>query len=196
MAIHAFSLGEGKVATGMALQTGMGLLAVGLALAVVGTGGPLNALRSPRAGGRLARRLLPVVVVGPVVLGWIATRGMQATTFDPALWTAALSIAMCTLLVAVVWSYAGRLNEEDARREEAQAALERTNAGLATTVAERTESLVQANASLDSSPTPCHTTCAPRSAPSPLKGGCSNSTTATSSTPTRSSAFSAWRRRP
>ena len=150
MAIHAFSLGEGRVATGMALQTGIGLLAAGIGVACLGTGGPLDALRSARAGGALARRLLPAVVLGPVLLGWIATRGMRATTLDPALWTAGLSIGMCTLLGAIVWRSAERLNEEDGRREAAQSALERLNASLETSVAERTESLTRANASLDS----------------------------------------------
>ena len=148
--IHVDAFGRSRADTGMALQTGIALLALATgALALAPGAAPLAAFASPRLGGRLTRRRLPPLVLAIVALGTVAARGAGAADGHAALWIAAQTIATCTGLVVAAWWYAVDLNREDARREQAQRALEAANAELERRIADRTRELALAHGEME-----------------------------------------------
>jgi PAS domain S-box-containing protein len=72
-------------------------------------------LRSEGAGGAMARRLLPTIVLGLPVIGWLRIEGERLGYYDT--WTGVVltTIASVAILTAVVWAigvYANRLDRE------------------------------------------------------------------------------------
>lgn len=82
----------------------------------------LEVLESDSDAAATLRRVLPAVVLIPIVFGWVQVRGQRAGLFDPALGAAIFTIASVALLVAVVWWDAGLLRSAERRRVEAEAA--------------------------------------------------------------------------
>ncbi len=90
--------------TGIALPTStiLAALSVGLTAAIREVG--LAALmRRQDAGGLLARRLLPAIVIFPILFGWLRVLGQQQGLFDTAFGTAALVLTTIMMLVALLW---------------------------------------------------------------------------------------------
>ncbi|MGH6882817.1 MAG: two-component system sensor histidine kinase NtrB, partial [Hypericibacter sp.] len=72
-------------------------------------------LRSEGAGGAMARRLLPTIVVGLPLIGWLRIRGERLGLYDTWTGVALLTIASVAILTGVVWAiglYANRLDRE------------------------------------------------------------------------------------
>lgn len=110
--------------------------------------GLIAVLRSARVGGAAARRLLPVAVVLPVVLGWFCEMGRARGLYDAA-FAAALMVTVCAVLFsgAICWT-AFALNKVDRARQRAERQLRSACADLDQRVAQRTAELVAANHSL------------------------------------------------
>jgi diguanylate cyclase (GGDEF)-like protein/PAS domain S-box-containing protein len=98
------------------------LLAVGI-LAIQPARGFKTLLASAGAGGKLARRLLPVAFVTPLALGWLRLQGEQAGLFESGMGIDLMVVAMVTLFVLVIWWYARLLDVADTKTRRAQAAL-------------------------------------------------------------------------
>lgn len=148
--IHAYALGLSGADTGMALQTGFGVLAASVGAASLALGlGPLAVFASPHQGGRLTRRVLAPLAAALVAIGWLAARGASGMGLRPGLWIAGQTIATCTTFGVAAWWYARGLNREDERREAAQRELREANAGLERRVAERTAELAAANGEME-----------------------------------------------
>lgn len=75
------------------------------------------------AGGYVARRLLPVAVVVPLVLGWFRLAGERADLFTPEFGTALFVVSVIGVLTGVIGRSTSTLKRLDEARAEADAAL-------------------------------------------------------------------------
>lgn len=132
--------------TAIALQTGLMLFAIGAGLVLLlDDVEPMVTLRSPTPIAVLVRRMLPICVLLPLVLGFLRLQGERAGLYDTAFGTALRSVFETLALVGGLWWIAttvGRREREvvESRRqlEESERALrlqtERLNAFLDTAV--------------------------------------------------------------
>jgi PAS domain S-box-containing protein len=94
--------------TSIALHTSIALFVTFVGLAALRPDiGWVALLRSPGAGGAIARRLLPVVVIGLPVIGWLKLKAQNAGLFDIESGVALLITTTVALLAALVW-FSGR----------------------------------------------------------------------------------------
>ena len=84
------------------------------------TAGPMETVCSPRLGGRLARRLIPAIIIILVLLGWLRLAGEFTGLYGSQI-GAVLAMTTGFILVAVgVWFNARHYNEWEATREAEQ----------------------------------------------------------------------------
>lgn len=106
-------------------------LAAGILFARPETG-VMRLISSERVGGFLVRRLLPAVVMLPVVLGWLRLKGehegLYTTQFGLLIFTASNIV----ILVAVIMRYTSFLEKSDIERLRAEKNLYRVNKALKT----------------------------------------------------------------
>ncbi|APR79895.1 two-component hybrid sensor and regulator [Minicystis rosea] len=90
--------------------------------------GILVPLTSDTAGGRVARSLLPAVIVGPILLGWLELAGTRWGHFGVAM-TTALSAVLCMIFFgAMIWWSAGHSRRVELARSRSEECLaERTD---------------------------------------------------------------------
>ena len=113
----------------MAVHTGFGLLVAGLAvLGLRADRGHMAVVSGNSAGGRLARRLLPIAIVVPPALGWIAITLLGRQTIDAPFALAMVATVMSLLGAVGVWIEASNLSELDVQRAGTVAALHRVRA--------------------------------------------------------------------
>jgi len=115
----------------MALHTGVGflVLAVGM-LAARPDRSWVAILGSPRAGGMVARRLLPVAILVPVALGWLRLMGEQAGLYATEFGLALMVSSSVALLLWFGRSTVLVLERHDTARENAYAFSESLLASL------------------------------------------------------------------
>jgi signal transduction histidine kinase/CheY-like chemotaxis protein len=90
--------------SGIAFQTSTMLMALGLAIIVaMREYDPMRLLMSESGAGLLARRMLPLLVVLPLLLGWIRTRGQALGWFDEGTGRSLLVLSITFLSVAMLW---------------------------------------------------------------------------------------------
>lgn len=112
--------------TGIAFQTALIILTLGIGVvASVPEHEPMRTLLSDSAAGVLVRRVLPWIVVVPLVLGWLRVNGQEIGLFDLRFGTAARTLVEVILLAVLLWrsaaaikAYEKRLREEDRRKDE------------------------------------------------------------------------------
>ena len=104
--------------TAMAIQTGLALLLVASGLLVTGSErGLLRWLASPRSGGVMLRRLLPVTVCIPLLISWLRLQAQAAGLFSTGEFGAAtVSVANVIFLSCVLLWVAAALDRSDAAR--------------------------------------------------------------------------------
>lgn len=76
---------------------------------------PVRLLLDNSAAGGLMRRLLPILVTMPVVLGFFGLAGQEAGLYDTRMGTAMLVLALIVLLCAVLWWAARAVQEHEGR---------------------------------------------------------------------------------
>jgi PAS domain S-box-containing protein len=105
--------------TGISFQTSTILLALGLALvALVPERRPMRTLLDPSGAGVLVRRALPFLLMVPLVLGWLCTKGEERGLFGTGIGTAFLVLALVLMLISLLWWAAAAVRtHEDAVRE-------------------------------------------------------------------------------
>jgi PAS domain S-box-containing protein len=108
-----------SVFSSMAIHTAVLFVLLGVAVLFARPKrGLVTIVTSHRLGGALARRLLPFVIVSPVLLGCLCLEGQHlgwyATEFGLAIFTSS-SVVIFTV---VVWTTAGWLNHADLRRQQ------------------------------------------------------------------------------
>jgi PAS domain S-box-containing protein len=101
----------------MSLPTAVALLVLSAGLLCVRTdGGLIGEMQSGDAGGTLARRLLPCVVLAPALLGWLRLQGQIAGLYGTEFGLALFVLANVCVFVALVWVTAVQLNRSDRDR--------------------------------------------------------------------------------
>ncbi|HEX7089692.1 MAG TPA: GAF domain-containing sensor histidine kinase [Longimicrobiales bacterium] len=84
--------------------------------------GPASVVTAPDVGGLVVRRLLPLIVLVPVAVGWLRLEGERAGYYGTELGTALAAIAMMVLLGTAIWVGGAALGRLDRRRSSAEAA--------------------------------------------------------------------------
>ncbi len=120
---------------GMALNTGLGLLLLSLGiLCVRPQRQPLTTLVSATAGGTVGRRLAPIAIVVPLLLGWIVLRAERARLLASDVGFMLFALAIVAIFLSLIWWIATRLYRLDLERARAEARLAEKNQLLETTV--------------------------------------------------------------
>ncbi|HET6285085.1 MAG TPA: ATP-binding protein [Polyangia bacterium] len=110
--------------TGVALQTSTMIAALSIGLcAAVPEHGFLLALRGDDAGGVIFRRLLPPIMLLPLILGWLRTAGERAGLYDTAFGTAARTLVEMVLFAGLLWWTAKGISQHARAAREAEQAL-------------------------------------------------------------------------
>jgi len=104
-----------------------------------------------RAGGLLARRLLPAAIVIPLVIGWLRLKGQEAGLYDTEFGLALFTMSNIILFTVLIFRNARALNRVDGQRSEATEALHQANAQLEAQVEKRTAELRKSEALLQQS---------------------------------------------
>jgi two-component system, cell cycle sensor histidine kinase and response regulator CckA len=134
----------------MAVHTALSfvLLAMGL-LFLDPASGVAGMLTSDSMGGTTARRLLPVVIVAPAVLGWVSLQGQRAGRYGTEMGVAIVVITMISVLSVFVWMNARALLRLEAQRREAEGALRGREAHMRSVLDSALDAVVTMNASGD-----------------------------------------------
>jgi PAS domain S-box-containing protein len=132
----------------MAIPTGISfvLLAAGV-LSARPDDGPMRVIASPRAGGIVARRLLPVVVLVFPMIGWLRWQGEKAGFYDGSVGTALYLIATLVLFSTVILAIASRLEATDAARHDALDARRGNEARLSGIIGSAMDAIITIDAS-------------------------------------------------
>jgi PAS domain S-box-containing protein len=96
--------------------------------------GLMRVVTSAGPGGQLARRLLPPIVVMPVLLGWLRVKGQDAGHFGTAFGTAVFVASCLVCLSILVISTAKALHASDVERRDAELKLQESEYNLALTL--------------------------------------------------------------
>jgi two-component system, cell cycle sensor histidine kinase and response regulator CckA len=128
--------------TPMSLNTALvfGALSVGL-LAARPHAGLMGIFTAGSTGGIVARRLIPIGILSPLVLGWLRLEGERAGLYPVETGVALMALTSAVLLAGVV-AYTGRgLHRADLQRSRMERELRRTREELEKRVQERTAEL-------------------------------------------------------
>ncbi len=98
--------------------------------------GLLDVITSNHSGGLMARRLLPLAVVLPFLLGWIRLAGEQAGFYGTAFGLALFATSNITIFSVLIWLSARSLNRIDAGRLSATRQLRGSEVALRESVKE------------------------------------------------------------
>jgi len=119
--IPLVGLGQGLQ---MAVHTAVGFLLLDAGLfAARPRAGIMQTLASHRAGGVLARRVLPYAFVVPIALGALRILGESAGLYSNSQGSALASVITMFVLIVLIWHTARDINQSDKERERAFSAL-------------------------------------------------------------------------
>lgn len=105
----------------MALHTAVLFLALGVAVSCSAPStGWMAALTGTTPGGRVIRRMLAPLLIGPPVLGWLRLRGQSAGLYDTEIGVALFVGVMSLMGVALTWWAAAAVDREEAERKRAE----------------------------------------------------------------------------
>jgi len=107
----------------MALHTAAGFVVLSVGLLFARTDGLVRVLSGAAPGSQLARRFLPVVILLPILLGWLHEAGERSGVWGAPVGAGLLVLMMLFSLLVVVWWIAQILNCADAARRETEAQL-------------------------------------------------------------------------
>jgi len=132
---HAYGVdaqyGLGTYAS-MALHTAIGFVVINLAALLSRPRiGLLAVLVSRTAGGMMARRLLPLALIGPFAIGWLLVASLEIELLGAPFAIALASLTYLVLFSAVIWRTARTLRHSDLGRAAAETAQQKQQAQLA-----------------------------------------------------------------
>ncbi len=112
--------------TSVALHSALTLLIASVGMLLVhAESGPMAVLTTDRPGGILARRLLPAVILFPLLFGWVRLKGQEAGLYGTAFGLALFALSNIVTFTALVWWNARSLNRAALERDQANIALKR-----------------------------------------------------------------------
>jgi PAS domain S-box-containing protein len=119
--------------TQMALHTALTFMVLCLGTFVVKPSHDLlEILAGSHVGSLMARRLLPVAIGGPFVLGWVRVLALGAGLYLPAFGAALFSAVMMIGFSMIIWRLALSLNRTDDERQRMTDALQQSEANFRT----------------------------------------------------------------
>jgi signal transduction histidine kinase len=138
----------------MALHTSLLFITLGLgALFARPDRGLMATITSEQGGGLMARRILPLAIGLPLIMGWLRLAGERAGLYKTEFGTALLTAANIVIFATVIWWSARSLNRTDVERRRAAEDLEFANEMLRVEIGERhaaQEALAATNLELES----------------------------------------------
>src|SRR5581483_11247997 len=115
----------------MALPTAAAITCVDLAVLFARADwGFMRSFLSPGNGGLMARRMLPVAVAGPILLGWLRLQGQITGWYDTRFGLALFTCSNVVCFGFLIWSCAAVLNRLERERSLAQAELKERESRL------------------------------------------------------------------
>jgi len=135
--------------TGMALHTSAAfmLLSFGILFACPERG-LIAVIASERAGGIMARRLLPQAIIIPPLVGYFILSGERLQAYRPEVGISLLSVLNVMIFTVLIWHNAKTLCTADRKRYRAELGLRKAKLDLETQVEKRTLQLQIANEQL------------------------------------------------
>ncbi|NQE36926.1 PAS domain-containing sensor histidine kinase [Microcoleus asticus] len=135
--------------TGMALHTSAAfmLLSFGILFASPERG-LIAVITSDRAGGIMARRLLPRAIIIPPLVGYFIISGERLQAYTPEVGISLLSVLNVIIFTVLIWQNAKTLCSADRKRYRAELKLRKAKLDLETQVEKRTLQLQIANEQL------------------------------------------------
>ena len=115
----------------MALATALALPLLALGILSAHAGGLAAVFTSAGLGGQVARRFLPLALVSPLLLGWLAQKGENAGLFNVQQDIAVFAAAMMLVLVVITGRIAKSLAASDAGHQRAEVSRAQLAAELA-----------------------------------------------------------------
>jgi len=103
---------------------------------------------SSSVGGVIARRLLPIAIGVPFVLGWLRLWGEQAGLYGTEFGVSLTVLLSIVIFIFIILRNASSLNAIDTERKRAEEALQKAHDELEILVEERTADLAKANKEL------------------------------------------------
>jgi PAS domain S-box-containing protein len=84
--------------------------------------GFMSVIMHKNSGGYMARRLIPIAIVVPILVGFLRLEGQRYNLFDPEFGSAIGSISIITISSVLLWLTAKSLNKADSKRKTAEQA--------------------------------------------------------------------------
>jgi PAS domain S-box-containing protein len=108
----------------MPFPTAIAFLGVAIALLCIAPNqGLMQSISSPLVGGSVARRILLVILLCPLLLGWIVLQGWRLGWYDAAFAVSGLVLILILISSVFIWKTAKILNREDRQRRDAEGQL-------------------------------------------------------------------------
>jgi PAS domain S-box-containing protein len=82
---------------------------------------------SDTQGGSMWRRLFPMAIVVPALLGWLRLEAQRAGHFEAEIWVALFATATAAVVAGVIWWYAKSLDTTDRKRRTAEEQVQRAS---------------------------------------------------------------------
>ncbi len=139
-----------SVYTSMALHTSVTflILCIGILYAHP-TSGLMSVVNGAHTGSAVTRRLLPFVILAPLVGGWLRIKGQEAGLYGTGFGTALFAVTLMLMFVAVIGWTARSLSRSDGKRRLAEEALRRAHDELEVRVQERTAEIIKKTRDLE-----------------------------------------------
>jgi two-component system NtrC family sensor kinase len=135
--------------TGMALHASAGLMLLSFGiLFACPERGLIAVIASDRAGGIMARRLLPQAIIIPPLVGYFILTGERLQAYTPEVGISLLSVLNVIIFTVLIWQNAKNLCTADRKRYRAELGLRKAKLDLETKVEKRTLQLQIANEQL------------------------------------------------
>ena len=151
LALFGYSYGlfvyyEASASIPLSIPGGIGFVAVGVGILLARPDrGGMAVVTSETSGGLLARLLLPLGVLLPMLLGAVRIGGENAGWYSTRIGIGLFATGFIALFLAAVWWTALLLFRSDTRRKEAEERVGQVNAELEQRVADRTAELSRVN---------------------------------------------------
>ncbi|MEG4804698.1 PAS domain S-box protein [Microcoleus sp. ARI1-B5] len=135
--------------TGMALHTAAAFMLLSLGILFANPErGLIAVIASDRAGGIMARRLLPQAIIIPPLVGYFIMSGERLQAYAPEVGISLLSVLNVIIFTVLIWQNAKTLCTADRKRYRAELGLRKAKSDLETQVDRRTLQLQLANEQL------------------------------------------------
>ena len=108
---------------GMAIHTALAFLLLSVGVLLVNARGLSRLLVSDTAGGVVARRVLPVALLAPFILGWLRIAGQERGLYGRELGRALYAVSDALLLTVILLGTAAALMRADEKRRRTEEAL-------------------------------------------------------------------------